>query len=117
MTLVDERKLLEKGAQSGTLQSDVDFEPPNLAETSTRFGEAVSVQLMTSVEALVYDPWTDGLLVRGLSYSADCGWERDVGAPEAWEAPFRAAGGGLMEHVTAQVLVFAIQKHLGLPSV
>lgn len=66
--------------------SEFSEEQPDLAAESQEFGEAIGFKIATSVNAFVYDHWSNGQLVRGLSYNTDQGWTRTVGAPEAWEA-------------------------------
>jgi hypothetical protein len=62
------------------------FEPEDLAALSSDFGEALSLQLQTIADLVIYDHFAFGRQTRGLTYAGEAGWIRAVGDPEPWEA-------------------------------
>jgi hypothetical protein len=63
------------------------LQPDDLGELSREFGEALSVQVHSVADLIVYDHFQNGARTRGLTYAGEAGWIRVVGTPESWEAP------------------------------
>ncbi len=69
------------------------FEADDLTALSRDFGEALSIAVQTIADLVIYDHFSAGKRVRGLTYAGEAGWIRVVGEPEPWEgkALFSAA--------------------------
>lgn len=56
-----------------------------LEELSGRFGEAIFMNVQTTVDFFIYSRWRDGEPVRQIQYCADEGWYEVSGEKESWE--------------------------------
>lgn len=63
------------------------LQPDDLAQLSKDFGEALSVQVHSVADVVVFDHFKAGSRTRGLTYAGEAGWVRVVGTPEPWEQP------------------------------
>ncbi|MFM8331155.1 MAG: DUF6928 family protein [Candidatus Methylumidiphilus sp.] len=79
--------LPEGAAFACAVKNADDAETPTeqMEELSQRFGEAIYMEVQTTVDFFIYSHWRDGELLREIQYSADAGWYDLQGEDEAWE--------------------------------
>jgi hypothetical protein len=97
---------------------EITLMPADLADESCDC-EVIALQTQDTSDVLIYDHWRDGVLLRGLSYSMDRGFDRAEGKPDAWEAKLFGTGvvQGSVPYTTLETMLAAIGSTFGLPDV